>query len=92
MLSAGFEEGDQVEKDQVLYEIDKSSMESQLTSSVNSEQIPVLYEDALEDYNDALGDYSGNTKATDTGYIKELYQRGDKVSETPSWPMFTATM
>ena len=43
VLSAGFEEGDQVEKDQVLYEIDKSSMESQLTSSVNSlSQIPVL--------------------------------------------------
>ena len=83
VLSAGFEEGDQVEKDQVLYEIDKSSMESQLTSSVNSlSRSQSSYEDALEDYNDALGDYSGNTyKATDTGYIKELYiSAGDKVS------------
>lgn len=83
VLSAGFEEGDQVEKDQVLYEIDKSSMESQLTSSVNSlSRSQSSYEDALEDYNDALGDYSGNTyKATDTGYIKELYiSVGDKVS------------
>ena len=59
VLSAGFEEGDQVEKDQVLYEIDKSSMESQLTSSVNSlSRSQSSYEDALEDYNDALGDYS----------------------------------
>lgn len=83
VLSAGFEEGDQVEKDQVLYEIDKSSMESQLTSSVNSlTRSQSSYEDALEDYNDALSDYSGNTyKATDTGYIKELYiSVGDKVS------------
>lgn len=78
VLSAGFEEGDQV-----LYEIDKSSMESQLTSSVNSlTRSQSSYEDALEDYNDALSDYSGNTyKATDTGYIKELYiSVGDKVS------------
>ena len=83
VLSAGFEEGDQVEKDQVLYEIDKSGMESQLTSSVNSlSRSQSSYEDALEDYNDALRDYSGNTyKATDTGYIKELYiSAGDKVS------------
>lgn len=83
VLSAGFEEGDQVEKDQVLYEIDKSGMESQLTSSVNSlTRSQSSYEDALEDYNDALSDYSGNTyKATDTGYIKELYiSVGDKVS------------
>ena len=78
VLSAGFEEGDQV-----LYEIDKSGMESQLTSSVNSlTRSQSSYEDALEDYNDALSDYSGNTyKATDTGYIKELYiSVGDKVS------------
>ena len=83
VLSAGFEEGDQVEKDQVLYEIDKSGMESQLTSSVKSlTRSQSSYEDALEDYNDALSDYSGNTyKATDTGYIKELYiSVGDKVS------------
>lgn len=83
VLSADFEEGDQVEKDQVLYEIDKSSMESELTSATNSlTRSQTSYEDAKEDYEDALDDYSGNTyKATDTGYIKELYiHEGDKVS------------
>lgn len=83
VLSANFEEGDQVEKDQVLYEIDKSSMETQLTSANNSlERANSSYEDATEDYQDALNDYSGNTyKATEAGYIKELYVNpGDKVS------------
>lgn len=83
VLSADFEEGDQVEKDQVLYEIDKSSMESELTSATNSlTRSQTSYEDAKEDYEDALSDYSGNTyKATDTGYIKELYiHEGEKVS------------
>ena len=83
VLSADFEEGDQVEKDQVLYVIDKSSMESELTSAANSlSRSQSSYEDALEDYNDALSDYSGSTyKATDTGYIKELYiHEGDKIS------------
>ena len=82
VLLADFQEGDQVEKDQVLYEIDKSSMESELTSAVNSlTRAQSSYEDAREDYEDALADYSGNTyKATDTGYIKELYiHAGDKV-------------
>ena len=84
VLTADFEEGDQVEKDQVLYEIDKSSMETELTnagSSLNRSQNS--YADALEDYNQALSDYSGNTyKATDTGYIRELYIHvGDKVGQ-----------
>ena len=83
VLSANFEEGDQVEKDQVLYEIDKSSMETELTSANNSlERARSSYEDASQDYEDALSDYSGNTyKATESGYIKELYvNQGDKVS------------
>lgn len=83
VLTADFEEGDQVEKDQVLYEIDKSSMESELTSANNSlSRARASYEEALADYNDALSDYSGNTyKATDSGYIEELkIKAGDKVS------------
>ncbi len=37
---------------------------------------------ALDDYNTALSDYSGNTyKSTETGYIRTLYiKEGDKVS------------
>ncbi|MCD7908727.1 MAG: biotin/lipoyl-binding protein, partial [Clostridium sp.] len=83
VLSADFEEGDQVEKDQILFEIDKSSMETQLTSANNSlERAKSSCEEASEDYQDALDDYSGNTyKATESGYIKELYvNQGDKVS------------
>ena len=83
VISAAFEEGDQVEKDQVLYEIDKSSMTTELTSAENTlTRSRSSYEDALEDYNQALSDYSGNTyKAAESGYIKELYiSAGDKVS------------
>ena len=36
IISADFEEGDQVEQGQVLYVIDSSSMETQLTSANNS--------------------------------------------------------
>lgn len=83
VISAAFEEGDQVEKDQVLYEIDKSSMTTELTSAENTlTRSQSSYEDALEDYNQALSDYSGNTyKASESGYIKELYiSAGDKVN------------
>lgn len=82
VVAAAFEEGDQVEKDQVLYEIDKSSMTTELTSAENTlTRSQSSYEDALEDYNQALSDYSGNTyKASESGYIKELYiSAGDKV-------------
>lgn len=83
VLSADFEEGDQVEKDQVLFEIEKSSMDTKLKNAENSlTRANSSYEDAAADYADALNDYSGNTyKATDTGYITELYiSEGDKVS------------
>lgn len=83
VIGADFEEGDQVEKDQVLYQIDVSSMDSQLKSASNSlERSRNSYEEALADYNDALSDYSGNTyKATEAGYIKTLYvKEGDKIS------------
>lgn len=83
VVAAAFEEGDQVQKDQVLYEIDSSSMTTELTSAENTlTRSRNSYEDALEDYNQALSDYSGNTyKATESGYIKELYiSAGDKVS------------
>ena len=83
IISANFEEGDQVEKDQVLYEIDHSSMESELTSATNRlTRAQEDLADAQEDYNEALNDYSGNTyKATETGYIDTLHIHvGDRVS------------
>ena len=83
VISADFDEGDQVEAGQILYQIDTSSMESELTSVNNSlSRAQENYEVALDDYNTALSDYSGNTyKSTETGYIRTLYiKEGDKVS------------
>ncbi|MCD8222229.1 MAG: efflux RND transporter periplasmic adaptor subunit [Clostridiales bacterium] len=82
VIWADFEEGDQVEKDQVLYQIDVSSMESEMKSATNSlTRATNSYNDAVEDYNQALIDYSGNTyKSTRTGFIKDLLiEVGDKV-------------
>ena len=82
VLTADFEEGDQVTEGQVLYQIDRSSMESQLTSASNGlERAKDSYADALADYQEAQSLFSGNTyKSTRTGYIKNLYiQAGDRV-------------
>ncbi len=83
VVSADFEEGDQVKEGQVLYVIDASSMETELNSAQNSvERAQVTYDLALEEYNQALADYSGNTyKSTETGFVKTLYVKaGDKIS------------
>lgn len=82
VIAADFEEGDEVEKGQILYQIDTSSMESEVTSVNNSlSRAQENYQTALDDYNSALGDYSGNTyKSTESGYIKSLsIKEGDKV-------------
>lgn len=84
VISADFEEGDQVTEGQVLYQIDVSSMESELKSANTSlERAQKQYQKAQEDYNEALSDYSGNTyKATRTGFIRELnIQAGDQVGQ-----------
>lgn len=83
VVEANFEEGDQVEKGQVLYRIDSSSVNSQLNSSQNSlERANKKYQEALDDYNEAVSDYSGDTyKSTRTGFIKTLnIEAEDKVS------------
>ncbi len=83
VIEAGFEEGDQVTEGQVLYQIDVSSMESELKSADTAlSRANNHYTDALEDYSEAAADYSGNTyKSTRTGFIKSLeIQEGDKVN------------
>ena len=83
VLTADFEEGDQVTEGQVLYQIDASSVESDLKSSENSlARANKSYQQALEDYQEAVSNYSGNTyKSTRAGFIKKLnIQVGDKVS------------
>ena len=82
VVLADFEEGEQVTKGQVLYQIDVSSMESELQSAANSlERANISYQQALEDYEEAMADYSGNTyKSNRTGFIRELrIEAGDKV-------------
>ena len=68
VLTADFEEGDQVTEGQVLYQIDASSVESDLKSSENSlARANKSYQQALEDYQEAVSNYSGNTyKSTRT--------------------------
>ena len=72
-----------MEKDQVLYRIDASSMDSDLSSAETSLlRARESQQSAQEDYNEAAGTLSGNTyKASVSGYVKTLYiKEGDKVS------------
>ncbi|MFR5602254.1 MAG: efflux RND transporter periplasmic adaptor subunit [Lachnospiraceae bacterium] len=83
VIAADFEEGDEVEEGQILYQIDVSSMETELKSANNSlERAQNTYDLAVEDYNEAVELYSDNSyKSTETGYIKTLYiEAGDKVT------------
>ena len=85
VIEANFEEGDEVEKGQILYRIDSSSVEAELTSANNTlTRAQESYNVALENYNDALSDYSGNTyKSTENGFISSLsIKEGDKVSDS----------
>lgn len=83
VLEALFEEGDVVEKGQILYRIDASSMDTDLSSAQTTlKRAQESEETAREDYEEALQKLSGNTyKSTGTGYIKTLYlEAGDKIS------------
>lgn len=83
VIAADFEEGDQVTEGQVLYRIDVSSMESEVTSAANSlTRANNSLKKAQEDYQEAVSDYTGNTyKSTRSGFIKTLnIEVGDKVS------------
>ena len=67
---------------QVLYQIDASSMESQINSARNNlERAQGNLSDAQLDYNEAQAKFSGNTyKSTRSGYIRTLYiHAGDRV-------------
>ena len=72
VIEANFEEGDVVEKGQVLYRIDASSMDSDLSSA----------QTAQSDYAEETARIAGNTyRSTASGYIKTLYiKEGDKVN------------
>ena len=83
IIAADFNIGDTVSKDQVLYQIDKSSIESDINSSNNSlNKANTGYASATKDYEKAKSEFSGNLyRSTRRGYIKELsIQSGDKIS------------
>ena len=84
IIEANFEEGDQVEKGQVLYRIDPSDMDREIENA----QKNVGYaeddlKDAQEEYNKAARDLNGGTfTAPSAGYIRNLnLKAGDIVGQ-----------
>lgn len=75
ITSADFEEGDQVEKGQVLYRIDVSNMEEEMKAAQNSvERAAKNLEDAQKDYSKAQDRFhDGIFRSGDSGYIKKIY-------------------
>lgn len=80
ILECTFEEGDEVKKDQVLYVIDSSDMESSINRAMLSvEKAQTSYDDALKNYNDANRDM--NVTAPVSGVITALnVEDGSKVN------------
>lgn len=83
VLEANFEEGDMVEKGQVLYRIDSSSLQTQLDSAQSSlERAQKNYQSAAKDYQEMRSQYQSRTFTSKySGYVKTLYvEAGDKVN------------
>ncbi len=83
ITSADFEVGDQVEKGQVLYRIDVSSMEEEMKAAQNSaERAARNLEEAQKDFSRAQGRFNdGIFRSGDSGYIKKIYiKAGETVS------------
>lgn len=83
VIEANFEEGDVVEKGQVLYRIDASSMDSDLSSAETSlQRAKESAQTAQSDYAEETARIAGNTyRSTASGYVKTLYiKEGDKVN------------
>lgn len=71
ILQCTFEEGDEVKKDQVLYVIDSSDMQSSIDrAKLSLERAQTSYDDAVEKYNKANEDMT--VKATASGVITAL--------------------
>ncbi len=80
VVECTFEEGDTVEKGQVLYKIDASDMEKNITSSKNAlEKAELSYKDTVKDYNDTKN--HEKVTAPVSGVITTLsVKKGDKVN------------
>lgn len=80
ILDAPFEEGDQVEKGDVLYQIDASDVQNSIErAEISVEQARLSYQNALDSKEDAAE--NTDVKASDTGVIQKLYyEAGDNVA------------
>lgn len=80
ILDAPFEEGDQVEKGDVLYQIDASDVQNSIErAEITVEQARLSYQNALDSREDAAE--NTDVKAGDTGVIQKLYyEAGDSVT------------
>lgn len=64
ILRADFEEGDKVTKDQVLYTIDSSSLESSVKSAnLNIEKAQIAYNKALKSHTDEISDKTSESNS-----------------------------
>ncbi len=82
VIEANFEEGDTVEKGDVLYRIDTEDADEQIeTAQTNLQRMQDRYNDALEDYNEAAQTYESlNYTCEESGYIQTLYiEAGDTI-------------
>ncbi len=82
IISADFEEGDLVNKGDVLYQISTDSMESSLSSAQKSlERAEKKYKKAVKKYKESKSDTSDLTvEATTDGYVKSLkVEVGDSI-------------
>ena len=82
ILSADFEEGDQVEEGQILYVIDDSDITKDVDSASRSlDTAKTDYEQAVKDYNKAISELGGGTvKSAQSGYVKNIsIKAGDTV-------------
>lgn len=80
IIQCNFEEGDEVKKDQVLYVIDSSDMQSSIDrANLSISSAETNYEDAVKKYNDTNDDMV--VKAPTSGVITSLnVEEGDKVN------------
>ena len=80
IVQCNFEEGDEVKKDQVLYVIDSSDMQSSIDrANLSISNAETNYEDAVKKYNDTNEDMT--VTAPTSGVITSLnVEEGDKVN------------
>lgn len=80
IVQCNFEEGDEVKKDQVLYVIDSSDMQSSIDrANLSISNAETNYEDAVKKYNDTNKDMT--VTAPTSGVITSLsIEEGDKVN------------